>query len=58
VGCLLGAGAVTISFSFLFGTRNTAAQLLMTADLALTISLVMLSIVALERPFADRPHRA
>jgi hypothetical protein len=49
---LLGAGAVTISFSFLFGTRNTAAQLLMTAGLALTISLVLLSVVALERPFA------
>jgi Protein of unknown function (DUF4239) len=49
---LLGAGAVTISFSFLFGTRNTAAQLLMTAGLAITISLVLLSIVALERPFA------
>src|SRR5262245_36359563 len=49
---LLGAGAVTISFSFLFGTRNTAAQLLMTAGLALTTSLVLLSVVALERPFA------
>lgn len=49
---LLGAGAVTISFSFLFGTRNAAAQLLMTAGLALTISLVLLSVVALERPFA------
>jgi hypothetical protein len=49
---LLGAGAVTISFSFLFGTRNTAAQLLMTAGLALTISPVLLSVVALERPFA------
>jgi hypothetical protein len=49
---LLGAGAVTISFSLLFGTRNTTAQLLMTAGLALTISLVLLSIVALERPFA------
>ena len=49
---LLGAGAVTLSFSFLFGTRNTAAQLLMTAGLPITISLVLLSIVALERPFA------
>jgi hypothetical protein len=49
---LLGAGVVTISFSFLFGTRNTTAQLLMTAGLALTISLVLLSIVALERPFS------
>jgi hypothetical protein len=49
---LLGAGAVTLSFSFLFGTRNTAAQRLMTAGLAITISLVLFSIVALERPFA------
>jgi Protein of unknown function (DUF4239) len=49
---LLGAGVVTISFSFLFGTRNTTAQLLMTAGLALTVSLVLLSIVALERPFS------
>jgi uncharacterized protein DUF4239 len=49
---LLGAGAVTLSFSFLFGTRNTAAQLLMTAGLAITISLVLFSVVALERPFA------
>ena len=27
---LLGAGAVTVSFSFLFGTRNATAQVLMT----------------------------
>jgi hypothetical protein len=28
---LLGAGVVTIGFSFLFGTRSATAQVLMTA---------------------------
>src|SRR4029077_15435197 len=50
-GVLLGAGAITIGFSFLFGTKNTAAQALMTAGLAMTIALVLLSILALEKPF-------
>jgi Protein of unknown function (DUF4239) len=49
---LLGGGAVTIGFTFLFGTRNARAQGLMTAGLALTIGVVLLSIVALEHPFA------
>lgn len=49
---LLGAGAVTIAFSFLFGTHNVRAQALMTAALALTIGIVLLSILALEQPFA------
>ena len=49
---LLGAGVVTISFSFLFGTRNAGAQGLMTGALAFTIGIVLLSILALEQPFA------
>jgi len=49
---LLGAGAITIGFTFLFGTRNAAAQVVMSSGLALTIALVMLSIMALEQPFA------
>ena len=49
---LLGAGAVTISFSFLFGTRNPWAQALMTGGLSLTIGLVLFSISALEHPYA------
>lgn len=49
---LLGAGAVTIAFSFLFGTPNPRAQGLMTGALALTIGIVLLSIRALEHPFA------
>jgi uncharacterized protein DUF4239 len=51
-GVLIGAGLITIGFSFLFGTKNAMAQVVMTAGLAMTIALVMLSIVALERPFA------
>ena len=50
-GVLLGAGAITIGFSFLFGTKNTVAQAVMTAGLAMTIALVLLSILALEKPF-------
>lgn len=49
---LLGAGAITIAFSFLFGTKNTAAQVLITSGLAATIALVLVSIMALEKPFA------
>jgi uncharacterized protein DUF4239 len=49
---LLGAGVVTIGFSFLFGTKNTTAQILMTAGLALVIALVLLSILAMQHPFA------
>ena len=49
---LLGAGAITIGFTFLFGTQNPRAQAVMTAALAFTIGIVLLSILALERPFA------
>lgn len=49
---LVGAGAITIGFSFLFGTRSATAQVLMTSSLAMTIALVLLSIMALEEPFA------
>ena len=48
---LLAGGAITISFSFFFGTWHGGAQALMTAGLALTIGVVLLSIVALEHPF-------
>jgi nitrate reductase gamma subunit len=49
---LVGAGAITIGFSFLFGTRSATAQVLMTSSLAMTIALVLLSVLALEEPFA------
>ena len=49
---LLGAGVVTIGFSFLFGTKSATAQLLMTAGTAMVIALVLLSILAMQHPFA------
>jgi ABC-type multidrug transport system fused ATPase/permease subunit len=49
---LLGTGAITIAFSFLFGTQNAAAQVIMSSGLAFTIALVMVAIMALGQPFA------
>jgi hypothetical protein len=49
---LLGAGAVTIAFSFLFGTPSARAQGVMTGALALIIGIVLLAILALQHPFA------
>jgi hypothetical protein len=49
---LLGAGAITIGFSFLFGTTSTTAQVMMTSALSMTIALVLFSILAMEHPFA------
>ncbi len=49
---LLAAGAITIGFSFFFGMQNARAQGLMIAGLSVTIGIVLLSILALERPFA------
>src|SRR5262245_19155852 len=51
-GVLVSAGAITIGFSFLFGTKNTVAQAVMTGGLAMIIALVVLSIVVMENPFA------
>ena len=54
---LLGAGGITIGFSFLFGTRSATAHVLMTSALAMTIALVLVSILALEEPFrGDHPR--
>ena len=49
---LIGAGAVTIGFSWLFGTQNAWAQALMIAGLSFTIGVVLLSIVALDYRYA------
>ncbi|WP_027483572.1 DUF4239 domain-containing protein [Deinococcus pimensis] len=43
--------AVTIAFSFFFGTRNVAAQALMVGALSGTIALILFLAVALDRPF-------
>lgn len=51
-GVLVGGGVITIGFSFLFGAPNARAQAIMTAGLSLTIGVVLMSIVALQDPFA------
>jgi tryptophan-rich sensory protein len=49
---LLGGGAVTIAFSYLFGAKHTWAQAVMIAGLGIMIALVLLSIFALQHPFS------
>ena len=48
---LLVGGAITIGFTFMFGTRHARAQATMTACLALIIGVVLLAIFALHEPF-------
>ncbi len=48
---LFGGAAVTITFTFFFGTRNLRAQTMMTGMLALLIFSELLIIVAIDRPF-------
>ena len=45
-------GAITIGFSFLFGTGNTTPHVLMVVALCCIITLVLLMIYALDHPFS------
>jgi Protein of unknown function (DUF4239) len=49
---LFGGAVVTISFTFLFATKNLRAQVIMTGGLALLIFSTLLVIVAIDHPFA------
>ena len=49
---LLVGGAVTVGFSFLFGTSNVRSHALMIAGLTLTLALPIVVIWALEHPFS------
>jgi hypothetical protein len=48
---LFCGAAVTIVFTFFFGTRNLRAQIMMTGLLALIIFAELLIIIAIDRPF-------
>lgn len=48
---LLVGGVTTVSFTYLFGLESTAVHTLMVAALALVISLVLLTVAALDHPF-------
>jgi hypothetical protein len=49
---LVGGAAITIGFTFFFGTESLPAQVLMTALLALLIFSELLVIVGIDRPFS------
>jgi hypothetical protein len=48
---LIGGGAITIAFTYLFGLQNTLVHTLMVASLALIIALSLFSVAALDHPF-------
>lgn len=49
---LFGGAAVTVTFTFFFGTRSLPAQTLMTAMLCVLIFFELLAIVMIDRPFS------
>ena len=49
---LIGGGAITIGFSYFFGTGNEHAHALMTASLAGVIGLVLYVIIAMAAPYS------
>jgi hypothetical protein len=51
-GVLLVGGAITIAFSFLFGTQTMWSQVLLVAVVSVTVSLVLLLISILQHPFS------
>jgi uncharacterized membrane protein YraQ (UPF0718 family) len=50
-GVLVVGGIIVVSFTYLFGLENTRSHTLMIAALAAVVSLVLLTIYALDRPF-------
>jgi hypothetical protein len=48
---LIGGGAITIAFTYLFGLENTVVHTLMVASLALIIALSLFTVAALDHPF-------
>jgi uncharacterized membrane protein len=50
-GVLILGGVITLAFTYLFGLDNTTVHTLMVASLALTISLSLFTVAALDQPF-------
>jgi hypothetical protein len=48
---LIVGGVITVGFTYLFGLENTLVHTLMVAALALTISLTLFTVAALDYPF-------
>ncbi len=49
---LIGGGAITIGFTYLFGLKSNWAHALMVASLTLMICVILFTISSLEYPFA------
>jgi hypothetical protein len=49
---LFGGATITIGFTFFFGTTNLLAQTLMTGCLSLLVLSALLTIIAIDQPFA------
>jgi hypothetical protein len=49
---LFSGAALTIGFTFFFGTANLRAQIMMTGMLSILIFSGLLTIIALDHPFA------
>ncbi|MEW6272255.1 MAG: DUF4239 domain-containing protein [Thermodesulfobacteriota bacterium] len=48
---LIASGAVTVAFSYFFGLRQIASQMMMTAALSATIAVALLLIAEMQTPF-------
>ena len=48
---LIGGGMITVGFTYLFGTKNAAAQLIIVGSLAGLIGFVLFLILSLDYPF-------
>lgn len=53
---LVVSAVLTMVFTFFFGTRNLAAQIMMTGMLGATIFLALLVVLAVEHPFTGDVH--
>jgi hypothetical protein len=53
---LIVGGIITVGFTYLFGLEDTTVHLLMVAALALTISLTLFTVAALDYPFSGDVH--
>ncbi len=49
---LIVGGVITVGFTYLFGLENTTVHLLMVAALAMTLSLTLFTVAALDYPFS------
>jgi hypothetical protein len=49
---LISGGFVTVGFTWFFGARNLAAQMLMTGGLSLIVCSGLLIILAIDHPFS------